>query len=247
MMNGMRSAAAVLAAVLAGGLALALSGPASAGVWSPSDATTGGTRAGGMCRGEPAQIINVAMWSGTDERDVVVADAAVVDNIYTYGGDDLICIVNSGVRTDRVIVDSGDGDDTVQTVGGSNVIYSGRDDDIIYLNGSDENVWTESGNDDIWGLGVSNGLNADGGSGNDMVQGSLGNDWLYGGAGDDLIIGADGADMLHGGYGNDKVEGGAGTDTLDGDDDTDTCIDDAASTFVECESVVYSPPFILTS
>jgi len=241
-MNGTRSAATVLTC----GLALALSWPAaSAGVWSPSDPPTG-TRAGGVCRGEPAQLINVAMWSGTDERDVVVADAAVVDHIYTYGGNDLICIVNSGRRTDQVIVDSGDGDDTVQTVGGSNVIYSGRDDDIIYLNGSDENVWTESGNDDIWGLGVSSGLNADGGYGNHMVQGSPGDDWLYGGDGDDLIIGTDGTDMLHGGYGNDKVEGVAGADTLDGDDDTDTCIDDAASTFVECESAVYSQPLILT-
>ena len=202
---------------------------------------TGGRR--GTCRGEPAEIIDVDWWNGTDRRDVVIASAEVVDKVYAAGGDDLICLFDPGDHYGRVSVYAGWGNDTVVTYNGSHEIYGEDGDDIVYLNGAGEYVDGGSGSDHVWGLGGSAGHYLYGGSGTDVLQGSPDGDHLYGDDAADLLIGAGGDDHLFGGSGDDNLLGGAGADSLDGEANHDTCSDGAGTTFLDCEVVVNAPPF----
>lgn len=60
-------------------------------------------------------------------------------------------------------------------------------------------------------------------------------------AGNDLMLGTSGNDSIDGGDGDDCLVGGNGVDTLDGGNGTDVCIGTAASTFLNCETIINSP------
>lgn len=191
------------------------------------------------CRGEVAVLADADYWSGTQKRDVVVASADVVDTLNLLGGDDLACIYGDDYH--GMIVNAGEGHDTIITYSGSHEMYGDGGNDILYLNGYSDWVDGGSGNDHIWGLG-SGGVYGYGGIGTDMLQGSAYGDTLEGGDDGDLIIGAGGNDTLRGDDGNDTLQGGAGVDNLHGGADDDHCEDSAATTYTSCETIPVAPP-----
>lgn len=85
------------------------------------------------------------------------------------------------------LVVGGDGDDTLSTFGGRQVLVG------------------QAGNDTL-----------NGGNGRDLLVGGAGSDTLNGGNGRDVLVGGAGTDTLDGGYGNDVLIGGEGVDTMTG-------------------------------
>ncbi len=93
---------------------------------------------------------------------------------------------------------------TVQTVnglGGNDVIFGRLVRDILDGNTGNDNIYGEGGNDIIRGGDGFDRLFADGG--NDFLAGNGGNDVLAGQNGNDLLIGGSGEDTLYGGLGRD--------------------------------------------
>jgi Ca2+-binding RTX toxin-like protein len=190
----------------------------------------------GVCRGEEALVIAVPIWHGTAKRDVVIASAAVVDEVWGEGGDDLICVYNPNREIDGVVVHGGTGNDTVLTYNGHNEVYGEDGDDIIYLNGGGEYVQGGEGADHVWALGTTNGLWALGGPGADILQGGQFEDVLNGDEGNDILIGAGEEDVLFGGVGDDQLLSGHGpNDYLDGEAGEDSCSGESDTTFLNCE------------
>jgi Ca2+-binding RTX toxin-like protein len=191
------------------------------------------------CRGEPAVLADKDYWSGTQKRDVVVASADIVDTLNLLGGDDLACLYGDSYH--GMIVNAGEGHDTIITVSGSHEMYGDEGNDIFYLHGYSDWVDGGAGNDHLWGLG-SGGVHGYGGSGTDMLQGSPNGDTLEGGDDGDLIIGAGGSDTLRGDDGDDTLQGGAGADNLHGGAGDDHCEDGAGTSYTSCETVPIAPP-----
>lgn len=115
----------------------------------------------------------------------------------------------------RVVVQAGDGNDTVRVSGGRPaVVYGGDGDDTLNVIGSGADTGT--------GPGVGGASRVHGEAGNDVLFGTMLGDHLDGGAGRDDIYGLDGFDVLIGGDGPDVLDGGPGQDSvagLDGDDE----------------------------
>lgn len=196
---------------------------------------------GGTCLGH--RVTDVVQpgehWVGTAERDVVVVLGAGAD-VWTNAGDDVVCVAGPESRDPRhgygsTIVTS-DGNDTVITYGGDNLIQAGEGDDLVYLNGGHEEVEGGPGHDHIWALGAWLAY-VHGEDGNDLIVGSPGSDFLDGGDGVDVILGAAGNDTIAGGEDPDSLFGGAGADNIDGGPDQDTCFDTlpGGATFSSCE------------
>jgi len=232
--------AATAAAVAAVAAALMLL-PAAA-VGAADLAAPGFTGRQATCRGEPAVVITDEFWGGTAGRDVLVASAADVAELWGGLDNDLICIYpDPNAPYHGMTVSGGPGHDTIVTYGGSNEVYGDADNDILYLNGSGEYAEGGTGNDHIWGLGADD-VSIQGGDGTDVLQGSPAGDLLSGGGSGDLLIGAGGADVLNGDGGADTLQGGAGADDLAGGADQDSCQDGPTSTFTGCESILDGGP-----
>ncbi|MEQ1829779.1 MAG: hypothetical protein ABL921_27705, partial [Pirellula sp.] len=182
-------------------------------------------------------------------NDWLYADGGIGDELYGETGMDRLFGSDDGEETDPDfsdsvrfgdLIDGGDGDDLIWSLGGADRILGGIGIDTIYSGAGSDYVSGNDGNDTIYtGTGISD--RAEGGAGNDLIYGSNGgNDFLYGNEGDDRIfgqagndsidggIGADildagaGVDIVYGGQGNDEIRGGGGVgDTLNGDEDDD--------------------------
>ncbi|MGL4713542.1 MAG: calcium-binding protein, partial [Shewanella sp.] len=147
--------------------------------------------------------------------------------------------------TDIQIVNSGEGNDHIETGKGNDVIYAGKTGSTGY--GSDDalelSVNTLLNHHIMTGeltganrMVDSNGLllandvashKADivnGGSGDDRIYGQSRSDILYGHTGNDYIDGGSHNDALRGGDGNDTLIGGLGDDVLRGDSGADTFV-----------------------
>lgn len=129
-----------------------------------------------------------------------------VDSIRVIGqaGDDNISAI---LVTQPMVIDAGEGNDTVK---------GGVGDDKILGRDGNDNLRGTKGDDSILG-----------GNGNDTLQGQFGRDTLIGGEGDDTLKGAEDADSLRGDAGNDLIEGGDGEDTLAGGGGSDTMLGEA--------------------
>ncbi len=101
----------------------------------------------------------------------------------------------------NVVVEGGDGDDTITTGAGDDRVDGGAGDDTITTN---------AGRDDVFGS-----------TGNDRISAGAGDDVVYGGDGDDSIAGGDGGDYLEGGKGRDTIDGDGGQDVISGGLDDD--------------------------
>ena len=114
-------------------------------------------------------------------------------------------------RCSIVLINAGDGNDTVIGGTGDDTINGGSGADKIFGNSGNDLLNGDGGNDNLYG-----------GEGSDLMFGGTGNDFMLGEAGNDFMDGGNDADSLDGGSGNDKLFGGAGNDTLYGGSSRDT-------------------------
>ncbi|MBL4645600.1 MAG: hypothetical protein JKY99_03985, partial [Rhizobiales bacterium] len=162
-----------------------------------------------------------------------------LDELYGGSGNDDLHIDDDDFDANgELIVEGGDGDDTLHHTGthaidisledhGIEHLNSGSGDDDVSASSDDNTVNLGAGDDWVYGWGGNDTLNGD--DGDDYIFGHSGNDVLNGGAGNDVLTGGTGHDELYGGSGNDNlhiddddfdangdliVEGGDGDDTL---------------------------------
>jgi cyclophilin family peptidyl-prolyl cis-trans isomerase/Ca2+-binding RTX toxin-like protein len=138
----------------------------------------------------------------SDVRGVVV-DLLTGDDRYSADGDDLPDSTISG----------GEGNDTISSGPGHDVIYGGEGSDVLGGNGGNDSIFGEAGDDAITA-----------GSGKNFADGGDGDDRIVGSGGRDLFFGGDGSDRLYGRAGDDTLDGGGGTDRLYGEDGNDLLI-----------------------
>ncbi len=147
-------------------------------------------------------------------------------------------VVDSGQGDDRIVVNSlldvevemrgGEGNDTLQGGLGKATLYGGAGDDVLHAGWRDSKLFGDSGNDTLFGDDGSDDLRGGfgddeihGGDGVDRIDGGYDNDDLYGDGGDDTITGSYGDDTIHGGQDDDEITGGFGDDNLHGDSGED--------------------------
>jgi len=164
--------------------------------------------------------------AGGNASVVITRDASDTDPIATPSGCTDVnptLFVCNGVT--RVIVNAGDGNDTVDastltlpsTLDGGNgadTLDGGTLADSISGGAGTDTLTGNDGADTIDGGAGPDGI--DGNAGADVLTGGVGADAdsIDGGADNDTITGGDGDDFLRGGTGNDSVLGEAGDDTL---------------------------------
>jgi uncharacterized delta-60 repeat protein len=176
-----------------------------------------------------------------DTFDVTVSAAAVVGGDLLIGGgsNDVIAVRTTttpgqykvlfgGVEVGRfspsgaVIVNAGDGDDSVDIGNGVvNVsVFGGEGNDT--LDGGDAGDYLDGGDDDDVINGHGGNDTSVGGEGHDSISNNGGDDRLEGGIGNDTLVCGGGADLALGGDDNDLITGGTGDDTLHGQSGNDT-------------------------
>jgi|GEM_PF-739464 len=101
---------------------------------------------------------------------------------------------------------------------------------IVGTRTSGQTINSLGGNDIICASSGPDVINA--GDGSDMVLAGLGNDRIDGGAGADMVNGGAGTDTLTGGLGNDSLNGGMGSDALTPGAGTNVCSTDPLDTLV---------------
>ncbi|MBM86458.1 MAG: hemolysin expression modulating protein [Rhodospirillaceae bacterium] len=113
-----------------------------------------------------------------------------------------------------IMVFGGDGADSIQGSGTSDLVSGGRGadtirgnngGDLLYGNQQDDSLVGGNGNDTVFG-----------GQGSDFVSGGNGTDLLYGNLAADVLVGGNADDILYGGQGNDTLNGEGGNDLLFG-------------------------------
>lgn len=146
----------------------------------------------------------------------------------TFGGNDQVTVVGSDVNDD-LIIDLGDGNDTLRAGEGDETLYGGDGNDSIAAGGGDDFVFGGNGDDTVFGEAGNDYIEAtpgndylDGGEGNDTLKSSSGNDTLLGGAGNDSLVSGDAADFDHGEGDRDYVDGGEGDDFISTGNEADT-------------------------
>ena len=171
-----------------------------------------------------------------DNESSVVSNASD-DYIFTGREDDSITVADDNAN-DGLVVDGGDGIDTVKFTGNDNEVdidlaaqtATVGDDTIDVLNV--ESVYGSDKADTITGDDANNKLFGDDGA--DTIHGGAGDDEIIGdhsylNDGDstndnDSLFGDAGNDAIHGGVGDDTLSGGSGDDELHGGADTDTAV-----------------------
>ena len=121
-------------------------------------------------------------------------------------GDDVIEVAPN-VKV-NIVVEGGDGDDTITTGAGDDRIDGGAGDDTIFSGAGRDDIFGNTGDDVITG---GDGVNIiHGGDGDDTITAGSGTNFIEAGAGDDVILGGGTSDILSGGVGNDRITLGAG-------------------------------------
>jgi ELWxxDGT repeat protein len=159
----------------------------------------------------------VVMANGSEYRfDLVAVQQVIVE---TGDGDDRI----ESLVTKPAHIRSGPGDDVIQTGAGNDSIQAGIGDDNVSAGGGTDWITGGSGRDKLSGNGGDDTLlggNGNdtilGGAGNDELRGERGSDVVLGGRGDDRLVTGNGSDIGLGGDGNDTLLGGTGRDLLSG-------------------------------
>jgi Ca2+-binding RTX toxin-like protein len=211
-------------------LALGLGGSVHA-----DDAPTRQERAA-SCRGQVATHVDE---DGGPGDDVIIVTTPGIE-VNGWNGRDLICVSTGHGYGARV--DGGNGNDTIITYSGENVVLGGDDDDSILSNSADHVLDGEDGDDTIH-LGAHHDHIVYGGAGNDRIFGTPFADTIDAGPDHDFVMAFAGDDAVHGAAGLDHLNGGDGSDDLDGGGDSDVCVDTPAphTSFTSCESIVGLP------
>ena len=185
---------------------------------------------------------DIIVWEGASSGNDLIGDTSGDNTLQVNGNgtanqfvlgesaDDLLQVsegsksVTIGPTFNQVIVDGGNGNDTITV----NSLLDVPSVAVLVLGGN--------GNDLISAAGALLGnvrLQLSGNAGNDTIVGSEdgdtitgddGNDLLYGGGGDDTVSGGNGNDNLYGQAGDDSLQGDAGDDVLRGNDGNDTLL-----------------------
>ncbi|MFF4505522.1 calcium-binding protein [Streptomyces sp. NPDC001401] len=172
--------------------------------------------------------------------DDVVPVSAGHDCAYPVGSDHtkVSCTVTSVDSQDPyagVIVDLGDGNDTLAYANNTDQVYtyaqislgagndkstdSGRLDGAYVSGGAGDDTITVGAEGLAWGGDGSDTITASGGD--NIIQGGAGNDTLHGGSGAQYLSGDDGNDTITGGTYDDTLYGGKGNDVLYGNSGND--------------------------
>jgi len=143
----------------------------------------------------PGSVTGIQIFAGSGENRVDVSGVTAAD---------FTALVS-------LVVDGGNGDDTITgSVDFPTEIFGGDGDDLIVGGNAADVIDGGDGNDMI-----------SGGDGNDVIDAGDGDDAVNGGLGDDVISAGDGQDTVHGDDGDDTISGGDGTDSLLGEDGDD--------------------------
>ena len=173
---------------------------------------TGVTVNGGAatCSGFTSVVINGSNNVDGVTYDGTSAPAAIVTAKLLDGNDTFTSALND---LERLIVDGGDGDDTITGRGGDDDLDGGSGNDALTGNGGADHLFGNDGS----GTGGDGNDTLTGGSGADVIIGDAGNDHLFGGTEGDELTGGPGTDDVNGEGGADKVfEGAQVSDVVDG-------------------------------
>jgi Ca2+-binding RTX toxin-like protein len=142
---------------------------------------------------------------GNEGSDTVFAQAA---DVTVVGGNDSADAGDSllALGTTTAIVFGNGGADTIGTGTGSVTAVGGQGNDCIQAVGITNLVFANEGNDSVFAGGASGRATIFGGLGNDIVQGFGGRDSLQGNEGNDSLTGDGGTSSI------DTISGGAGND-----------------------------------
>jgi len=165
-----------------------------------------------------APTVNQLSVSGLGGNDQInVGDLSGVRQfLLTVNGDagnDLLTAAGQNSGGVRLILNGGDGLDTLVGGKGRDTLLGGRGNDRLFGGDNNDSLSGEGGNDVV-----------DGQAGNDTVIGDTAADTIIGatGGGNDTLFGSEGNDSLIGGAGADSLDGGVGADTLQGNDGADS-------------------------
>ena len=135
-------------------------------------------------------------------NEKLILNAAAVDNIIVFLGDD-----NDRVRISKEVV----ADMVMDGGAGNDQLNGGQGDDTLVGGLGNDRLNGREGNNEL-----------DGGDGDDRLNVGDGNNTLDGGTGQDRLRAGDGNNQLDGGGGNDDLRADQGTNTLNGGDGNDT-------------------------
>src|SRR5262245_33061547 len=140
---------------------------------------------------------NGASWVATERTSQIAPNVGTINSPSSFGQDGLgnLYVVDFDGDVFRLTPNAASGDlgDTVDGMGGNDLIFGGAGNDVLA-----------------------------GGFGNDELQGGSGDDDLSGGDGADLLLAGLGNDTLNGGAGADAMGGGSGNDSYFVDSTVDT-------------------------
>lgn len=131
--------------------------------------------------------------------------------VTTFDGDDFINIVGGSTIPTRIesgrgndYVQSGRGASTIEDLSGNNRIFAGSAADIIRTGLGNDEINAGAGDNQIFDLGGNNRIIALQGS--DVIETGTGNDYIHAGSGHNTIKDAGGANQIHTLHGNDTIE-----------------------------------------
>ncbi|MCX7422545.1 MAG: hypothetical protein NT013_23785 [Planctomycetia bacterium] len=188
---------------------------------------------------------DIFVWRGASSGNDTVTNASGSDSVQVTldGSSNVVTIGQSAVPLGGIFsflqVTDGGATLTVDSSVAQVIVDGGNGDDTITVNDIDRvcrgavTVRGNKGDDVLTGLNAKIGqmrLRMEGGDGNDTIVGTSGDDTLSGDAGIDRIKAGLGDDLVLGGAGIDTINGEGGNDTLIGGDGSDTLVGDGADT-----------------
>lgn len=151
----------------------------------------------------------------------------------TQGGNDLVQVADDVTRP--ILIDTGDGDDSIWAGGGYSRIFAGLGNDTILTRRGFSYIEAGDGADQVIALGDGD-MTVYAGPGNDKVIAGAGTAFINGGDDDDYLIGGRAHNVLIGGPGNDALHAGAGSNAVYTGDGLDVV------TALKPEDKVYANP-----
>jgi len=131
--------------------------------------------------------------------------------VTTFDGDDFINIVGGSSILTRIesgrgndYVQSGRGASTIEDLSGNNRIFAGSAADIIRTGLGNDEINAGAGENQIYDLGGNNRIIAL--QGNDVIETGIGNDYIHAGSGHNTIKDAGGTNQIYTLQGNDTIE-----------------------------------------
>ena len=171
---------------------------------------------------------------GSSDDNIISVEADDLnDSLVIDGGEgnDTVSFRNltAGTTIDMNAATNTIGDDTITLLNIEDVYGSEVGDDTIIGNAEDNLLYGGGGNDVLHGGDGNDYLQGDQGAlkednNDDILYGDAGNDTLVGGHGNDTLYGGDDDDSLHGQRGDDRLIGGAGDDNIRADGGIDTVV-----------------------